>query len=201
MCGCDRHRTIWVELGVPDGATQRVELPVPSAGYGGGELVVSPDQRLAALLVFSGQGEQGYELFALTPQLRHLGGLPYVLGEGDAPVFSPDGVWLAMVVACAPVVRGTETYAEDVLDPDGEDSVLIDWAAIYMQRLPDGPIGRVALGTRIPQSTDPDDLHEWELHGAVSFAAHGTLMIRLPWGETFGLRLPVTESVTTLSGP
>lgn len=197
-CGCGT--TLWVELAASAGP-QRVDLPFPSAGYGGGELVVSPDQRHAALFVFSGQSEVGYELFALTPQLRHLGGLPYVHGEGDAPVFSPDGTWLAMVIACFPIVRGTETYAEDALDPDAEGTVLVDWAAIYTQRLPDGPIERVDIGTTISRSTDPDDLGEWELHGVVSFAAHGTLMIELPWGEALEVELPVLEPITTRSAP
>ncbi len=75
----------------------QIFLPCPSHGYGGHELVVSPHGLYLALFLYSGQSEVGYELFALQPTLQHLGGLPYVFGEGEAPVFSADDRWLAMM--------------------------------------------------------------------------------------------------------
>jgi hypothetical protein len=75
-------------------------LALPAHGLRHLELVVSPDERNAALGMWSGQSEQGYVLFDLDP-LRVLAQLDYVFGEGDAPMFSPDGRWLVIFTANA----------------------------------------------------------------------------------------------------
>jgi hypothetical protein len=46
-----------------------ITLPYPNAGYGGHELVRSPDGRHLAVFLYSGQSEQGWELFQLEPVL------------------------------------------------------------------------------------------------------------------------------------
>ncbi len=100
-------------------------MPVPAGGSGGEELVVSLDERWGVLFHYSGQAEQGWELFALDP-LRHVGGTGgYVRGTGDAPRFSPDGNWLVMGGSVIPMVRGTEEYGEEALD-GGEGEILVD---------------------------------------------------------------------------
>src|SRR5262245_14852795 len=93
----------------------RAVLSYPHLGFGGHALVVSADESYLALFLFSGQSEQGWELFEL-PSLKHLGGLPYSEGEGDAPRFSSDSKWLAMLVTVTPRLRGSEEYFEDVHD-------------------------------------------------------------------------------------
>lgn len=196
-CGKERRaRDFWVAIEGPGEARQQVVLPVPSSGYGGSELVVSPDQRWAALFIYSGQSEQGYELFALEPTLVHVGGLPYVQGEGTVPVFSPDSRWLAMVMTTGPRVRGTGEYAEEVLG-DGEGDVLIDWATVHVQRMPDGPIISVVLGTPVSRATNYEDVAEWTLHDAITFTAKDRLAIELPWGDHVEVAAPPAEPITT----
>src|SRR5262245_41871257 len=101
---------------IAGGATGEIVLPYPQFGHGGHELVVSPNEDYLALYLFSGQSEQGWELFSLVPELRHVGSLPYVEGEGDPPQFSLDGRWLAMMVAVEPRVRDTGEYFESTSD-------------------------------------------------------------------------------------
>src|SRR5579884_4035686 len=77
-----------------------ITLPYPRAGYGGVILSISPQARYAAALLYSGQSETGYELFALAPSLQHIGGLPYIYGEEDGtPMqFSPDEALVAVAI-------------------------------------------------------------------------------------------------------
>src|ERR1044071_1721987 len=128
------------------GATSEIALPFPDLGYGGHELVVSPDENYLALYLFSGQSEQGWELFSLIPELRHVGSLPYVEGTGDPPQFSPDGQWLAMLVAVPPCGRDTGGDFESASDDRASDPVVVDWARLYVQHLPDRDIISHAVG-------------------------------------------------------
>jgi len=51
-----------------------------------------------ALFLDSGRGTHGFELFAVRPTFRHVGGLPQVPGAGHPPVFSPDSRWLVLAL-------------------------------------------------------------------------------------------------------
>lgn len=172
-CGADHE--LWIAR---DGDV--IRLPYPTAGYGGSELVVSVDERLAAMFIYSGQNEQGWELFSLAP-LRHLGGLPYVIGTGGAPTFSPDSAWLAMFVAVDPTIRGTGEYAEEVLGAEDDSVVIVDWGRIYLQAMPDGAIQEVPVGTSVPRSTSFDHVLEWRSFDTVVWT-DGALVLELPGG-------------------
>lgn len=225
--------SIGVDLVHHDGRTERTELPSPQAGFGGSEIVVSPDQHWAALFVYSGQSEQGWELFELAPTLRHVGGLPYVRGEGMAPAFSPDSRYLAMAVvgeAAGWTERATGRHAEDILDASAaeDESVLVDWAVLYWQRIPeesDAPtrgtpafpehaaaadtrlprsgssVHQVVIGTRIPRAMEPDELFEWHMSAPPRFVASDRLVVAMPWGEELEIQLPVAGPITTGAAP
>jgi hypothetical protein len=183
--------SIWVTLD-----RQRISLGYPSAGLGGGTLLVSPDERYAVLYVLSGQSEQGYEVFALEPELRHLGGIPYRNGEGDAPKFTSDGRWLVMLATTHPVVHGTQTSAEEVLDPDADGELVVDWAELLVQPIPYGAPRIVPIATAIPASFDPDAFEDWTLWDAWELRADRAVL-RLPWGPEVEVPLPPAGPVTT----
>lgn len=197
-CGALMGKEQWLAL-EHAGTTRRIILPYPHAGLGGQVLVVSPDERYAVLFVYSGQSEQGYELFELAPLLQHVCSVPYRRGQGDAPRFSPDGRWLAMVLTTTPIVRGTDQYAEDAFEPAGQGDVLVDWAELLVQAVPDGAPHATAIGTVLPRSFDHDAFADWRLHGALCFAAGDRVTVRLPWSPdaTLEVVLPGPESVTT----
>jgi hypothetical protein len=195
-CGDDaRNDAIWVTLEAPSKPEERVTLPRSSGGVGGLDLVVSHDERHLALFVYSGQSAQGYELFALEPQLRHLGGLPYVHGMGDGPTFSPDDRWLVMLVREVARLRtATREYFEAVSDEHAQGTVVIDWARLYVQRVPDGAIENVHVGVEIALSTDHDVVAEWEVYAVDIVGAN--VRIRMPWGEVVTVPLPPAGDVT-----
>lgn len=188
-----------VELQAADGSVQRIDLPYPPAGVGGLELVASPDERFAALLVYSGQSEQGYELFSLEPTLHHVSRLPYVQGEGLAPVFSPDSRYLAMVVTSGWRERGTGEDAENLLDPEARGEVLIDWGVLYVQEIPEGHVEASPIGTWIQRKTEPDDLYGWDFYESPRFTSNDRLVLPLPWGAELALQVPLGGPVTTPS--
>lgn len=197
-CGCgvrsdSSERVIWVTVEQGLEVVEEARLPVPACGFGGAELVVSADERWVALFLYSGQSEQGWELFGLEP-LRHVGGTGYVHGMGDAPRFSPDGTWLVMAVSVLPVVRGTEEYAEEALD-GSTDELVLDWGALYTQRVPHGPILVTPIGTPVPRTTEPDVVHSWEIYDTLEIA-DDHVVIRLPWGSTVA-PLPLEGAITT----
>lgn len=197
-CGARKGDAEWVELERAGEPIQRLALPYPNAGIGGQELVISPDERYAAMFVYSGQSEQGYELFALEPMLRHVRSVGYFEGEGDAPRFSPDGHWLVMVTTVVPTVRDTEEYAEEVLgDSSVPGHVLVDWAEVVVQPVPDGDPIAVAVGTLLPRGFDVDTFSEWSLHGAWQFSDADGVTVVLRWGGGLKVELPPAGPVTT----
>lgn len=121
-----------------DGGEESVRLPYPREGVGGVELVVSGDERWVAVFVFSGQSEQGWELFALEPVLGLASRRPYEQGEGRAPRFSPDSRWLVMAMTASPKERGSGRDAEDILGRGVTGQVLLEWATLYLHALLDG---------------------------------------------------------------
>lgn len=162
-----------------------VRLPYPSAGYGGHELVVSPHGRYLALFLYSGQTEVGYELFELVPELAHCGSLPYQFGEGDQPVFSADERWLVMA---------WETYFDWWDDTEHGRAREVEWGALAVQQLPDGPILRTPMVARVPEGWEPEP-SSWTAPTELRFAGGRELTLRTPWGTTPRIPFPLGDTV------
>lgn len=191
VLACGSEGDVWVALD-----DERVTLSYPEGGLGGGELVVAPDGRHAALWIYSGQSEVGYELFSLVPALRHLGGLPYVLGEGAAPVWSPDSRFLAMLVGTSPAVHGSGASVEDLLDPHAQGELDVDIAELVVQDVTAGtPPARATIHARIPASLDPDVFAEWTFYDPVRFAGDARVGFSVPWGAEVEVDLPPPRSI------
>lgn len=106
-------------------------LPSQFCGnFGGSEIVFSPRGGFAAIFMHSGQSEQGYELFAVAREVRHLGGVPFAFGVGGPPVFAPDDGRVLFVN-----YRSGDVYCDD------EDlRSRVRYAQVYVQPLrPSGP--------------------------------------------------------------
>lgn len=183
----------------------RIDLPYPSAGYGGSEVVVSPDERTAAMFVYSGQSQVGYELFRIDAKkglIERVSGMPYEVGEGDAPVFSPDGRWLVMLASAGPYERDTGEYVEDLLDPEADDGdeIVADLAQLFVQAIPDigrpGPVERHFVGATIRKNADFDAIASWSAYDALSFSPEGRLVLAPKWATRVELDLPIAGEIT-----
>jgi hypothetical protein len=184
-CGHVFGESQWIELERSGEATQRIELRFPHAGIGAQELVLSPDERLAAMCIRSNQGDgQGYELFELIPVLRHVGRAPYRQGQGDAPRFSPDGRWLVMLTKVAPMCGSLD--AEEFLGCGDSE---VEWAELHVHEVPHGERDRWRVTTLMPAELDVE-LAKWSLNGAWQFSAADRVTVMLPWGARLEVALP-----------
>lgn len=174
----------------------RVELPRPPQGIGGYELFLSREERWLALFLYSGQSEVGYEVFALEPALRRVGGLPYVHGTGDGPTFSADEARLVF----ATTINSGLVADEAELDDDERllsDEVL-DWAEVRVHELETGAIDRCTVRAVLPRGLpfEGDDSY-WPSNLAV---IDGEVCFDTGWGQRVHIPLPMPASIT-VAGP
>jgi hypothetical protein len=178
-----------------------VALPRPSSGYGGHELVVSRDERLAALFLYSGQSEVGFELFELGAKLRPIFSLPYVLGDADPPRFSADATWLVMLVRTH---GGFGWYddSDNLFDhadpPPAEDRATGDrrvwrlpWAELHVVHVPTRTPSQAAITIETDAPPTSAVLHAtWSTHDRLVAVDAEAAELLLPWGETLRISLP-----------
>jgi hypothetical protein len=183
-------RKLSVILDPARGKSARLSLPAPDAGVGGHEFILSPNERFAALFMYSGQSEEGYELFAVEPSLRHVASLPYVGGEGLGPAFSPDEAWIALASAKNPALDAEA--GELPLGDDGtvaEDAHL-DWAELRLQRTSGGPVSLSTIRIPVPKGA-PAQRDESGYPEGLSFPSKSEVQFTADWGETFRLPIPL----------
>jgi hypothetical protein len=163
-----RHPWIRVRVGEAE-----LDLPFPRRGLGGGELIVSPSGRFCALGLYSGQSEEGYELFEVGPPLRHIGGLPYESGEAASYAFAPGERHFAMLLPldCVEWWSG------------GEDGTRpIPFAELRVHDLRYGEIAVVPVDVAVPDDWRPSDEKEWTgPRSIVEFLADDLLRFQMPW--------------------
>jgi hypothetical protein len=163
----------------------RCVLPEPSCGYGGHEIVVSPDGATVAVFVYSGQSDSWYELFALEPVLRHVGALPSVFGEGLAPTFSVDGRFLAFANVFDPYLGDHTPPAE------------VDWVELWVHALPDGPVERCLV--RVALEAGAPGAEDGAYPAPPRFGPVGVIL-DCPWGLSVVIPLPLPATIT-VRGP
>jgi hypothetical protein len=198
---CRDGRTIRLEVGralrvivaTTDAVVATLELAMPSAGYGGHELVLSPGQTCVALWLYSGQSEVGYELLELVPSLRRVGGLPYVFGEGFGPAFAPDGGALVLAWATNPGLT-----VDDAVEATTSTATVLEWATVHLAPLPDGAARQCVLSVRVPAGApaERDDSY-WPSNLEVT-----TTSVRFDtgWGLRVELPVPLPDALT-IDGP
>lgn len=170
-----------------DSSISRLVMPYPNEGVGGEEFIVSDDGCYLALFLNSGQSEVGYELFELEPQLRRLSGLPYVWGEGNAPIFSPGSKWIAIASAVNPHLRLDELVEDSVSTIDVQS-----WAELRVQGVPHGDLALCARSLTPAADYDLDDA----LYPEIEFISDDQILLKTPWETEFTIDLPLPESLT-----
>jgi hypothetical protein len=160
-------------------ARSRVALQYPRAGYGGAELSISASGRYAAAMLYSGQSETGYEVFALAPALRHLGGLAYVPGECDLtpPSFSPDERLVALAVE-----RNYWWVDPNDPEPDWETPSAggwVTWSTLYVHDIERALPLEFPLSVALPKGWCPPNDGTWPQ--GLHFSTPRTLAVAVPW--------------------
>jgi hypothetical protein len=173
-----------------------VRLAYPNAGYGGSAASISPRALYAAAMLYSGQSEVGYELFALDPAIQRLAGMPYVPGECDltAPAFSPDERFAALAVE-----HSSWWFDEDAPsdDPDAESDAarggITIWSTLFVHELGHPSPMEFALVVDLPRGWCPSGDGTWPRR--LRFSGPTTLILGVPWlpGD-FSFDLPSSQS-------
>lgn len=176
-----------------------VALPFPSAGYGGAVLSISHHANFAAALLYSGQTEVGYELFALSPTLQHVGGMPYLFGECDfTPVqFSPDEA-LAAFASEKPFWWGDPNEADTDWDTPAVGG-RAEWAALFVHRLGENRPSRHVLVVDVQAGWHPSEDPTWP--AALRFESTNTLSLKVPWASRFSFEIPVNQQPILIPSP
>jgi hypothetical protein len=118
---------------------------------------------------------------------------------GSAPAFSPGCRWLVSLTAGVPRVRGSGEHFEDVQDDDATERIIVDWAQVHLQHLPDAVITTASVGVEVSLSTDVDVINEWETYDAFCFQGDDAVVLDMPWGENLTVRLPPEGPITALA--
>lgn len=155
--------------------------------FGGSRVVISPGGALAALFMHSGQSEQGYELFAVSDEVRRLTGVPFTVGHGGPPIFAPDASRLVLVNFWPGAVHRV-------------DALRVAYAELFTQCLrPAEPPRRHQLLVDCP---DPVAL-ERDFHGPrqVRFVGADALSFTLPGGVRAVVALPADDEILVSPSP
>lgn len=186
--------TVIVEGGAE--APQRIALPYPNAGYGGHELLLSKDETYLVLALYSGQSEQGYELFTYRPELKQIASVPYAYGEGAWPAFSSDERFLAMVSVTNP---GLYVDEEDMLDGVvTTQPCVLAWAEVHVRALPEGIVQRCVVDVQLPAGSPFEGDDSYYPKGLTVSASE--VSFRTDWGAQVRIPLPLPE-VLVIEGP
>jgi hypothetical protein len=113
-----------------------ISLPRPSAEVGGLDVAVSPISDHLAVRLHSGQSEEGYQPFALSPRVRHAGGMACVLGTSDlAPMTSSPAESLVATASLEERIWWADP-ADDERDGDSPSvGGVVEWASLYVHRI------------------------------------------------------------------
>jgi len=178
-----------------------------NSGVGGSEIVVSPDERYAAVFHYSGQSSEGYDLFRLAPSLEYLGGMDES-GEGDPPTFSPGSQQLAHIMFEPRGFLLPSGELDDDLDyfelPDTRP-LIFEFGDLRVHALPGSDIAAHPLRAHLPadldrflaerRTTDEEWLAE-DLKVSMEFLSDRVLRLECTeLAEPVDLELPITGPI------
>ena len=143
------------------------------------------------LSMYSGQSEEGCEVFSLSPLLRHLGGLPYQPGEGASFTFSPDDTCLVMAysMSCAEITE--DDLAEGFLDGGG---VVFPIGGLRILELRTAVARTCVLRARVEPASAIGCIVDGEAMNP-RFVARSQLALALPWNLDVRVALPLPAEI------
>ena len=157
-----------------------VTLPYPKAGLAGGHFVLSPSQHLAVLSIFSGQSEEGYELFRLNDSIARITGLPYQVGEFASFCFSSDEALLVMALP----FRCSEWWLpwdEGEAHADGQGRFTFGFGQVRVHDIAKGDVSVHEMQLSAPATWHPSRV-EYDPDLRPTFLSADRLQLWVPWG-------------------
>src|SRR5260221_4522852 len=185
-------RQMALHLRRKDGSTRSVLLPYPRAGLGGGRIIVSPSEQMAVLSIYSGQSEEGYELFNIADAITRVGGLGYEFGEFASYCFSPDETLLVMALAftCS---EWWLPWDDGEAEPDGAERLAFGFGQLRLHEVATGKISVHELRVSAPQRWQPTRA-DYDPDLRPIFLSAQALPLSMPWAAV-EIRIPIPDVV------
>ena len=188
----ENESVITVRLLRDEHATGEAIIPYPGHGLAGGHFIVSPSERFAVLSMFSGQSEEGYELFRIDDSVSRVSGLPYQVGEVASFCFSGDESLLVMALPS----RCSEwwiPWEEGEAEPDGAGRQVFPFGEIRIEQIVTRASSVHELHVSVPDDWQPSR-QEYDPDLNPHLTAH-SLALSMPWGVV-QLPLPLPPVIT-----
>jgi hypothetical protein len=170
----------------------KLQLPFPSAGLGGGALVLSPSERLALVTMYSGQSEEGYQLLQIQEGLRLIASEPYRFGESASYCFAPDESVLAMALPFS-CTDWWLPWDDGELERDDQGQRTFSFGELQFRDLKTQVSIASLIKVRPPQDWEPSRA-QYDPDLRPRFADPEHLRFQMPWGEV-EVRYPPAEDI------
>lgn len=164
-------------------------VPYPSAGYGGGALLLSPSERYLLFSYFSGQSEEAYTVFKISACcLESVYESGYVCGEGASYIFSANEDYLIQALP-----ESVGPWYEEDADTDKNGILFFEFGEITIldikKKTPDKHLIHV-----YPSDNWDEDMAEGAPFYLDEIVDDRILRFVMPWGEE-ELALPLEEII------
>jgi hypothetical protein len=157
-----------------------VDLPYPRLGLAGGRIILSPSERFAVLSMFSGQSEEGYELFRVGDDIKRLTGIPYQYGEVASFCFSEheDVLVMALPFTCCEWWQLPNIVEAE---PDG-DRLTFGFGQISVHEIAANTVSVHGIRVSVEEGWKPSEAdYDPDLKPRLKGER---LLLSMPWGET-----------------
>jgi len=163
-------------------------VPFPRLGLAGGRLIVSPRERLVLLALFSGQSEEGYELFQLGDGIVRISGLPYQSGEAADYGFSADESTLVMALPFN-CIEWWLPWEEGEANSDGAGRLVFAFGQLWIHEIATSNISVHELRVSVAENWQPTR-RAYDPYLKPRFTNDGRhLALSMPWGD---VEVPMT---------
>lgn len=165
------------------------EVPFPSAGYGGGMLMLSPSERYLVFSFYSGQSEEAYILFEIQDScLEFIYGTDYLYGEGISYLFSEreELLYQALPKSLGP------WYREDA-EENAKGELIFEFCQINVLDIQRKTVACHSIQV-VPSEHWDDEWAEGEPPCLMEIIDCHALSIVMPWGEE-QLALPLNDRI------
>lgn len=164
-----------------EGVLEQIDFPCPTAGIGGGRIIASPSERLILISLFSGQSEEGYELFVLDNGMRKVASQEYEFGESASYCFSPDEshVVMALPFTCS---EWWSPWDDGQVEPLDRGRLAFDFGQLRIQEIATGHVCVSTIRISAPESWSPER-RDYDEDMRPRFLPDGTLALSMPWRD------------------
>ena len=164
----------------------------PDGGLGGFELFLSPDERFLLVSIFSGQSEEGYELFDLRDGLQHIHSSGYLFGEAASYGFSQGEKKLVMALPCM-CSEWWQVFDDGDLDIDDAGLGYFEFGLIQIYDIQSTEISGHIIRIYPTDNWNPKR-GEYDPLLKPNLESSNTIFINMPWGRE-ELKLPLQEFI------